>query len=304
MNRIKVVGLGLCVYDLSLLVDGFPEADTKVDAQDVWHGGGGPVPNALVTLARWGVSCAYVGSVGDDLWGRALRAAFQAAGVDVSALALVPGRATPVASLLVDAKTGRRTAVLGGDSTSVPESIPPGLIENATVVHLDARHPQSCLEASRRARLSGVAVSLDVGSPRREGLELLDAADHLVVAERFASFATGKYTVPEMLEGLWRAHSDSIVITRGEAGSTGRDRTTGLTECGRVEVDVVDTTGAGDIYHAGYLLGLIEGWGLLRRMQFASAAAALACTRLGARGCIPERKDVEALLRKVWVPTC
>jgi len=293
-----VVGLGLCVYDLSLLVDGTPVPDTKVDALDVWHGGGGPVPNTLVTLAGWGVPCAFVGTVGDDLWGRALRDAFVKAGVDVSALSLSPGRATPVASLQVNASTGERTAILGGDPALPPPPIPAGLIERASLVHFDARHPASCHEAVGRARRGGAAVSLDVGSPRREGLELTDEVDHLVVAERFAHFASGQGRVEDMLRTLWRPGHQSVVITRGEQGSVGRDRTCEFVTCDTFETNVVDTTGAGDVYHAGYLLGVLEGWDLARRMEFASAAAALACTRLGERGCLPSLPDVETLLAK------
>jgi sulfofructose kinase len=304
MADIQVVGLGLCVYDLSLLVDGFPEADTKVDAIGTWHGGGGPVPNTLVALANWGVSCAYVGSAGRDLWGHALRDAFVAAGVDVSAMTLSESRRTPIASLHVDAPTGRRTAVLGGHPRSEPESIPPGLIEQAAVVHFDARHPGSCLEAARRAHKSRVAVSLDVGSPRREGLELLDLAHHLVVAERFAKFASGRTSVSDMLHQLWSVKREAVVITRGESGSVARDKDHGQIECGCFAVEVVDTTGAGDLYHAGYLLGLIEGWSLPKRMEFASAAAALACTGLGARGCLPSRSEVESLLKTSRTVSC
>lgn len=294
----RVVGLGLCVYDLSLLVDGAPEADTKVDALDVWHGGGGPVANTLVTLAGWGVSCAFVGTVGDDLWGRALREQFVQAGVDVSAMALAPDQATPVASLQVDARTGRRIAILGGDSALSPPSIPDRLIEQATLVHFDARHPESCLAVAKRARKAGVAVSLDVGSPRPAGLQMLESVDYLVVAERFAKFASGESRVEDMLAALWRPSYQGLVITRGEDGSLGRDRTLECVRCERFDVDVVDTTGAGDVYHAGYLFGVLEGWDLQRGMQFGSAAAALACTRLGARGHLPSRSQVEALISR------
>jgi sugar/nucleoside kinase (ribokinase family) len=75
-----------------------------------------------------------------------------------------------------------------------------------------------------------------------------------------------------------------------------RDREHAFVTCDAVSARVVDTTGAGDVYHAGYLFGLLEGWALPRRMAFASAAAALACTRLGARGHLPARAEVEALV--------
>ena len=137
---LRVAGLGLCVYDPSLLVDGTPAPDTKVDALDVWHGGGGPVPNTLTALATWGVPCAFIGTVGDDLWGHALRESFVRAGIDVSALSLERGRATPVASLQVNSRTGERLAILGGDPAWPPPPLPEGVIERADLVHFDARH--------------------------------------------------------------------------------------------------------------------------------------------------------------------
>jgi sulfofructose kinase len=296
-QRFDVVGLGLCVYDVTVECAPYPDIDTKVDAQAVWHGGGGPVPNALAALARWGVSCAYVGRVGDDLWGRALRDRFVQAGVDVTHLQLDPHCHTPIASIWVEAGTGRRTAVLGSDNVSEPTQLSAGLLENAGVVHLDARHVPTCVEAARRARNSGVPVCLDVGSPRAGGMKLLDEVNHLVVADRFAAYAAGHDDPAAQLNALWRDTYEAIVVTRGTSGSLGRDASETRLKQGIYEVDVVDTTGAGDVYHAGYIRGLLEGWQLARRMEFASASAALATTGLGARGCLPDRNEVESLIR-------
>ena len=296
-QRFDVVGLGLCVYDVSVECAPYPDLDTKVDAKSVWHGGGGPVPNALAALARWGVSCAYVGRVGDDLWGRALRDRFVQAGVDVTHRQLDPDCHTPIASIWVEAGTGRRTAVLGSDNVSEPKQISAGLVENAGVIHTDARHVPTSIEAAGRARKSGVPVCLDVGSPRAGGMKLLDEVNHLVVAERFAAYATDHTDPTALLDALWRDTYEAVVITRGTSGSVGRDVSETQIEHGIYEVDVVDTTGAGDVYHAGYIYGLLEGWQLARRMEFASAAAALATTGLGARGYLPLRNEVESLLR-------
>jgi sugar/nucleoside kinase (ribokinase family) len=296
-QRFDVVGLGLCVYDVTVECSPYPLVDTKVDAQAVWHGGGGPVPNALAALARWGVSCAYVGRVGDDLWGRALRDRFVHAGVDVTHLQLDPECRTPIASIWVEAGTGRRTAVLGSDNVSETTQITAGLMENAGVLHMDARHVKTSVEAAGRARKSGVPVCLDVGSPRAGGIEVLDEVNHLVVAERFATFAAGHTDPVALLDALWRDTYEAVVITRGASGSLGRDASETQIEHGIYEVEVVDTTGAGDVYHAGYIYGLLEGWQLARRMEFASAAAALAATGLGARGYLPDRSEVESLIR-------
>jgi sugar/nucleoside kinase (ribokinase family) len=296
-RRYDVVGVGLAVYDTTHLVEDYPAANVKIDALEHWHGGGGPIPTALVTLARWGVGTAYIGRVGDDLWGQAVYRAFQSAGVDVSWLEIDPGISTPVASLIVE-RTGARTAVLGREHYSEPHRIPPGVVENSTLLHLDGREPRTCRTAAERARASGVGVSLDAGSPRRPVLDLLPLADHVVVAERFATFAAAALGLEATLDDLWRPEHEALVITRGEDGAIGRDRTTSRVECPAFAVSTVDTTGAGDVYHAGYLYGVLQGWSLARRMTFAAAAAALATTALGARGHLPARTEVEALVRE------
>jgi sugar/nucleoside kinase (ribokinase family) len=296
-RRVDVVGIGLVVHDAALLVTVYPESNTKIDAIDYWQGGGGPVPTALVALARWGVSTAFVGRVGDDQNGRALRDDFQRAGVDVTHFELDPKLDTPFASIWVEADSGRRTAVLGSSHYAQPRQLPRGVIENARLLHVDARDPFLCREAAQRARNSGVDVSLDVGSPRLDARSLIPLVDHLVVAKRFAAAATGKETVPEMLAALHAEANADLVVTLGEAGSVGRERSGGEARAGAFAVECVDTTGAGDIYHAGYLYGVLQGWSLSRRMTFAAAAAALATTALGARGRIPALNEVEALVR-------
>ena len=296
-TRFDVVGIGLCVYDLAMEVAEYPQADTKVDAVSNWHGGGGPVPNTLAALSVWGVYCAFAGTVGDDHWGRALQDDFRRRGVDTTYMRLDPERNTPIASIWVERGTGHRTAVLGAEHFSEPGALPAGLIENARVLHVDARDPAACIQAARRGLPSGIAVSLDVGSPRAQALEVLPHVNHLVVAERFAAFAA-EADPARALRRLKQPDYEAVVITRGLAGSVGLDRSGDEVSCGVYPVTAVDTTGAGDVYHAGYLFGLLQGWSLSRRMQFASAAAALSCTALGARGCLPARDDVEALMRE------
>jgi len=292
-----VVGIGLAVYDSSFLVDRYPQVDTKIDALELWHGGGGPVATALVLLARWGVKTAYAGRAGNDFRGEALRAEFAAAGVDVTYFELDSALATPHASIWVERGTGARTAVLGRGHYSQPSKLPVSLIDNAQILHFDGRDPELCAEAARRARTAGTEGSLEVGSPRLKVMPLLDLTDHLVVSERFAHAATGHDATDAQIGGLWKNNLNALVITRGGRGAAGRDKTDLLVTCGAYAVATVDTTGAGDLYHAGYLYGVQNGWGLARRMRFAAATAALATTALGARGKLPAVTEVEALIR-------
>lgn len=296
-----VVGIGLAVYDISMQVDEYPKLDTKIDASEFWHGGGGPVPNALVALARWGIRTAFVGRGGADHWGRALKDAFTSAGVDVSHFELDPTISTPIASILVKASTGERTAVLASHHYSQPGVLPAGIIENARIVHLDARDPNFCLEVADCARAAGVEVSLDVGSPRMDAVPVMAKTDHLVVALRFANAVTNESSNREMVESLRRRTEGTVVITLGMSGSMGAAPGETIVSCGIFPVETVDTTGAGDLYHAGYLYGTLQGWPLERRMRFGAASSALATTALGARGCIPELDQVEQLVRGLMV---
>lgn len=296
-RRYDVVGMGLAVYDISMQVDPYPAPDTKIDATDYWHGGGGPVPNTLVALARWGIRTAYIGRGGDDHWGRALKDAFVSAGVDVTHFELDPTLSTPIAAILVSADTGERTAILARHHFSQPAALPPSVIENASIVHLDARDPKVCLEVADRAHNSGVEVSLDVGSPRMDAVPVIAKTDHLVVAHRFANAVTGVSSTREMVESLRCRTGGTVVVTAGMSGSMGASPSGPVVSCGIFPVETIDTTGAGDLYHAGYLYGSLQGWPLERRMRFAAASAALATTALGARGCIPEFEQVEQLAR-------
>lgn len=290
-----IVGIGVAVYDTALQVEHYPQEDTKIDALEIWKGGGGPVPTALITLAKWGLRTAYIGRAGDDLWGQAIREEMSAAGVNVDYFELDGSLDTPQASIWVGAGTGSRTAVLGSDHYSQPRNLPAGIIENATMLHFDARDPEVCRRAAQIARNSGVTVSLDVGSPRVDVKPILPLVHHLVVAERFARAITGETEPTPMLDKLWHPDYDALVITFGTRGALGRNATDAAIASGSYQVETVDTTGAGDIYHAGYLYGALHGWTLPRRMRFAAAAGALAATALGARGCLPSRAQVESL---------
>jgi sugar/nucleoside kinase (ribokinase family) len=261
----------------------------------MWQGGGGPVPTALIALARWGMSTAYLGRAGDDTWGRALRDEFEEAGVDVTGFELEPGTPTPHASIWVEQGSGTRTAVLGQKHFSQPKQLRLDIVEAAAFLHIDARDPQLCATVAQHAQKSGVVVSLDVGSPRMDVLAVLPHVDHLIVAEPFAQAVTHQSTPQKMLDSLGRGHHEAVVITFGLRGAIGTTVGDTLASCGAYRVQTVDTTGAGDIYHAGYLYGALQGWPLKQRMVFAAAAGALAATKLGARGCVPPLAEVERL---------
>lgn len=294
-----VVGLGCACLDFLGIVPHLPDQDDQVWMSASTQQGGGMVSTALVTLSRLGVSTAFAGKVGGDMAGRAVKEEFDLFGVDSEHLIVEPGATTPVSMILVDESTGQRTIMAGGTTVDMsPSEIPAGMIADAKYVHLDTTGRQAALAAAEIADAAGVPVVLDADSlSRPQDIEdLLRATDYLIASQVFAEALTGRADPAAAAKSLAGYGSSVTVVTLGEEGSytlaSGRSFHTPA-----FPVEVVDTTGAGDVYHGAYIFGLLQEWSLEKKAVFASAVAALSCTRLGGRTGIPDLRCTLDFLR-------
>jgi sugar/nucleoside kinase (ribokinase family) len=161
------------------------------------------------------------------------------------------------------------------------------------IIHLDGRDMPATLKLARWAKRMGAIVSFDIGSIRNDVSEVFPYVDHLVVADQYAFGFTGKRNAKDAIEKLRKLCPGTIVITEGVKGSTGYDNSTDkFLHQKAYKVKNIDTTGAGDCYHTGYLYGLLKDCSLSERMKLGSAAAALKCTKPGARDGIPNEKEL------------
>lgn len=301
-----MVGVGECALDhVGLLDDGLPEFAGKRRLSGYRRMPGGQVATTLCGLARLGLRARFVGAVGDDDAGREVRAPLEAAGIDLSRLKTVPDAPTQMALILVDRASGERTLVWYRDPalTLAPEDLPPGCIEDARALHLDAGHLAAATAAAARARAAGIPVVLDVDGPA-PGLErLLPSVDFPIVSESFADRSSGDASISAALDALVQNGARMAVMTLGEAGAVARLGDRWLRSPG-FAVDARDTTGAGDAFRAGFLLGLLEGACAERTLELAHAVAAHNCTGLGAQGGLPDRGALDAFLagheRRPW----
>ena len=294
-----VAGLGCACLDFLGIVPHMPDQDEQVWMSDSTQQGGGMVSTALVTLSRLGVSTTFAGKIGNDMAGRVIKEEFDLYGVDSEHMIMEPGASSPVSMILVDASTGQRTIMAGGSAAVLLASeIPAGLIDSAKYLHLDTTCREAALAAARMARESGVPVVLDADSLSRPDdiEELLRLTDYLIASKVFADELTG-LTDPSAAAKVLAGYGSSVtVVTLGEAGSYtlagGRSFHTPA-----FSVDVVDTTGAGDVYHGAFIFGLLREWKLEKTAEFASAVAAMSCTRLGGRQGIPTLDEAVSFLR-------
>lgn len=282
-----VVGLGFTSLDYIGLVPELPSLDIGVPLLDISQQGGGPVAQALVTLARLGASVGFVGRVGDDNPGRLMCVALRDEGVDIHQVQVEIGATSGQCIILVDQATGKRSicAHRGSVSDISVASLDLAYLCSGRFLHLDGHSRDAAHVAARAARNAGVEVCLDAGGPHPGLFDLVRMTDVLIAGERFAE-SYGDGCAWRGADQLLTLGPRLVVVTCGERGCltvTTQDRfhTPSFT------VPVVDTTGAGDVFHGAYLFGLCQGWNYQVIAEFASATAAIKCTRLGGRAGIP-----------------
>ncbi len=296
---VDLVGVGLNATDTVIPLASYPARGSKTEYTTVSVLPGGQVATTVVACAQWGLSTRYVGKVGDDTAAALHREAFARAAVETH-LIEVPGAASPQSLILVDAE-GERTVLCRRDPqdrlTLKPADLERSWIERARVLHIDGHDTAAATTAARWARAAGVPVVADLDELYPGIEELLDVVDYPIVSRDFPCRLMRTTNVAEALGQMQRRFGCRLAAaTLGPDGVLAWDGTT-LHAAAAFRVPVADTTGAGDIFHAGFLYGLLEGWPLARQLDFACAAAALNCTAVGARGGIRTPAAIEDRMR-------
>lgn len=282
MAALDVFGLGQCVVDHLGLVDGFCPPDGKREFDGLKEQVGGPVATALVALSRWGRRCAFCGVVGDDDAGARIRTDLEGEGVDAARLVVRPGTRSQYAFVAVERGTGRRVIYwqrpTGAEPAPGEVAVPP-----AAVFLADGLYAGASVDAARASE----CVVVDAGTLRDGTRLLLDHAHVFVASEDFARAFVGDDDPAGACRKM-REHGVSVAgVTLGERGYVASFSGTSLRRPAH-PVDAVDTTGCGDIFHAGLVEGILRRWPWERCFDLAAWAAAQSAARLGNRAGIPD----------------
>jgi sulfofructose kinase len=298
VSMVDVVGLGLNAFDTIVVVPRFPASGEKVRIVEAVRCPGGQVATAMIACGGWGLRARYIGSVGDDEAGRVHQQEFQTAGVEAHLL-VKPGVVSQFAYILVDQRTGERTIFWQRDERlAVPPSwLRRAWVERARLLHLDGHDPAAAVQAARWARAAGIPVVADLDNFYPGMEELLPLVDYLLAAEEFPARVLGPCQPERALEELRRRFGHRVAgVTLGARGAMVLSEE-GLLRCPGYPVQAVDTTGAGDVFHAGFIYGLLQHWPIVHCLEFACAAAALNCTALGARGGVRPVNEILAFIK-------
>jgi ribokinase len=296
------VGLGFCVVDYQCLLDRFPAIDDKTVAKKYIHQGGAPVVTALVALGKWKRDVAMIGIAGDDDEGRFITKEMASYGVDTRHMILSRKTETKKAFVWIDLSKGTRTMVLGRERViPLPASVAHEKnFPFCRILHVDGNEAHVALKAMRLVRKRGGETVIDIGRPRERMDELFSHTDHFIASHTFMRKFFGDSVKPEdAVMGILERGPKVALITLGEKGCIGATADGLFRVPGFRRRDfIVDTTGAGDVFHGGYINGLLKGWPPKRCAEFANAAAFLSCGAIGARVGIPPLRQVLSLIRE------
>lgn len=291
-----IAGVGLNATDTLIPLSKFPASGSKVEFHSASVLPGGQVATAMVACQSWGLRTRYIGKLGDDAAAALHREEFRKAGVETQLLT-APGCPSQQAFILVE-DSGERTVLWKRDERLAirPEELRQSWITDARALHLDGHDTAAALAAATWARAAGIPVIADLDDLYPGVLPLLSKVDYLIVSRDIPERLTGSPDLHRSLpEVSQRFGCRLTAATLGHDGVLAWD---GTEFCYRPAylVPVVDTTGAGDIFHAGFLFSLLQGWLLAPTLDFACAAAALNCSGHGARGGIQSVETIQQLI--------
>jgi sulfofructose kinase len=294
--QVDVVGVGLNATDTLIPVAHYPERGSKVEFHSAKVLPGGQVATAMVACQQWGLRTRYIGKVGDDSAAELHRAEFARLGVEAH-LFTAPGCSSQQAFILVD-DSGERTVLWKRDEhlTLRPEELQQEWIVNARALHVDGHDTIVATKAAFFARSHGVPTIADLDELYPGVEALLKNIDYLIASRDIPGRLMGESDLRKSLPTLRERFGCRLTAaTLGEEGVLAWDGKR-FHYAPAFRVQPVDTTGAGDIFHAGFIYGLLQGWPLPRQLDFACAAAALNCTAIGARGGIQSVESIDQLI--------
>jgi sulfofructose kinase len=294
--KVDVVGVGLNATDTQIPVPYFPQSGSKVEIRSANALLGGQVATAIAACQQWGLRTRYVGKFGQDHAAHLHRAEFERLGVETH-LFTAQGCPSQQAFILVE-PTGERTVLWKRDHrlTLLPEELQREWVVNARILHLDGHDTVAATQAAKWARSAGVPVVADLDDLYPGYEALLLNIDFLITSRDIPARLTGDDNLHNSLPQVARAYKCRVTAaTLGHEGVLAWDGDR-FHYASAYCVDAVDTTGAGDIFHAGFIYGFVQGWLIRRQLEFACAAAALNCAAIGARGGIHGVHEIERLM--------
>jgi sulfofructose kinase len=295
---VNMLCVGHVALDMMFHVEQFPEMPTKTTAGDFIQGVGGMSGNAAVAAARLGANVGFAGPVGDDAAALTFEQHFKREGVDSSRMIRLSGTASSVSAIIVDAKGERYIFNRRGDALKQPPPFDSTWLDGMDVLTADPRCPVWCETALSLARTRKVISIFDGDiAPADDLRRLVPLSEWAVFSqEGLQIFAPGGKSVDMALRTAVLAGATVAAVTHGAQGVWWLRAGGSVKHQPAIAVKAIDTTGAGDVFHAALGVALAEGKTDADAIGFATYAAALKCKRVGGVLGAPSRQEVDLVM--------
>jgi sulfofructose kinase len=298
IQAIDVVGVGINATDMVIRLPRFPSPDSKLELISAQIKLGGQVATAMVACHRWGLRTRYIGKIGDDAVGKFQAREMAREGVE-SHWIKAANSTSQTSFILVDNRSGERTILWKREPriAIVPSDLRHRWLRGCRALLVDGHDTEASTRVARWACGQEIPVIADLDNLYPGVKGLLKYVDFPVTSKDFPERLTGER---DLLKSLPRIHSQFkcrlTIATLGKLGAIAWNGERFFLVPG-FKIRAIDTTGAGDIFHAGFIYGILLGWPIEVILEFSNAAAALNCTALGARGRIGTLAEIDNLRR-------
>lgn len=293
----KICCVGITTQDRIFTVENLPLGEGKFFASALKEQGGGPAATAAVAAARLGIEVDMIARVGDDATGKGILAELEHEGVGTSHMRVIKGAISTQAAITVD-KDGNRIIVSYPSPSLTPDASFMDEIDFSQydVVLADVRWHEGALKALTLGKAAGVPTVLDADITPQPINELVALSSYAIFSKPGLVKFAQTDDIDEALRSTAAIESGNIVVTLGSDGYKYVQNGT-IVHTSGFKVKVVDTTGAGDVFHGAFAAALCLEKPQTEALKFAAATAALKCTKAGGRSGIPTREAVEDYCR-------
>lgn len=302
----SVVAVGLNAVDVLVRLPEKVVHDSKHMVQDLLIQGGAPMGTGSAAVAMMGYPTAFVGRVGRNTISEISLDQFRQYGVSVDLFVRDENSRPALALVEIDPATAARTVFVNLDQYGFlkQEDIPVETIRQAKVLMVDSYDLNASEWALEAASGSGCRTMIDFESGDRDRMRrLLSLGTDIILPLECGKLLSGEASPERVLEALSQLTSGQLIITDGANGSWALNHGAIQHQPALKIAEKIDTTGCGDAYHAGYVIGLLEGWPLEWRMEFGTWLASRVILKVGGRTALPTRKELQTLpLDKLSAP--
>ena len=294
---VDVVGVGLNATDTIIRLPHFPAFNSKVEFRISEILPGGQVASAVTACSKWGLATRYVGKIGDDSFGELQVNEMRRLGVEAHWI-IARNCQSQSSYILLDERTGERTILWKRDPLLElqPHEIRQEWVSQSRLLHVDGHDCAAAATAARWARASGIPVTTDLDNLYPGVEALLENTDYVISSREFPERLSHEADLFVSLPLIHRRFGCRVAAaTLGADGALAWDGAA-FHYSPAFDLEAVDTTGAGDIFHAAFAYGLLQGRSIRDNLAFSCAAAGLACTAVGARSGIPSLVEIDGVI--------